>query len=316
MSAPRLGWAATLLLAGCTVGPDFQPPNPAAPSAWGPVRAGVPSRTGTGDADPRWWERFGDPVLSSLVGRIAAQNLDLQAAAERVLRGRAQRQVVASQGLPQLGARSYYERDRLSTVGNPAALVLIRPGAPVEFDVYQNGLNSSWDLDLFGRVRRGVEAANAETQAAVEDRRAVALAALADLVQDYLQLRGTQAALAIAEGNLALARQNTALVRTRFDNGVATTLDTARALSQQSTIAATIPPLRTQEAATINAIGLLLGQPPRALEAELRPRAAQPGVPAAVPVGLPATLVRRRPDLRRGGGAAESGRRRRNSTRT
>lgn len=296
---PRgLAWAAALLLAGCTVGPDFQPPDPGAPNGWGPVRTDVRSRTSPDEADPRWWTQLGDPVLSSLVDRIAAQNLDVQAAAERVLQARAQRTVVASQGLPQLNARSCYERERLSTVGNPAALVVPRPGAPVEFDVFQNGLDSSWDLDLFGRVRRGVEAATAETQAVAEDRRGIALAALADLVQDYLQLRGIQAARAIAEGNLALAQQNTALVRNRFDNGVATTLDTARALSQQSTIAATIPPLRAQEAAAINAIGLLLGQPPRALDAELRPRAIQPGVPAVVPIGLPATLVRRRPDLR------------------
>lgn len=295
----RLGWAGALLLAGCTVGPDFRAPDPGTPASWGQVRADVPSQTSTDEADPQWWTQFGDPVLSSLVARIAGENLDLQTAAERVLQGRAQRDVVASQGLPQVSGRSSYDRDRLSTVGNPAALVVTRPGAPVEFDVYQNGLSSSWDLDLFGRVRRGVESANAETQAVVEDRRGIALAALADLVQDYLQLRGIQAARAIAERNLAIAQQNTGLVRNRFDNGVATTLDTARALSQQSTIAATVPPLRAQEAANINAIGLLLGQPPRALEAELRPRAAQPGVPAVVPVGLPSTLVRRRPDLRR-----------------
>ena len=294
----RLGWAGALLLAGCTVGPDFHAPDPGAPAGWGAVRTDVPSRTSQDEADPRWWTQFGDPVMSSLVARIAAENLDLQTAAERVLQGRAQRDVVASQGLPQINGQSSYERTRLSTVGNPGALVVLQPGAPVEFDVYQNGLNSSWDLDMFGRVRCRVESANAETEAAVEDRRGIALAALADLVQDYLQLRGIQAARAIAERNLAIAQQNTGLVRNRFDNGVATTLDTARALSQQSTIAATVPPLRAQEAAMINAIGLLLGQPPRALEAELRPRAAQPGVPAVVPVGLPSTLVRRRPDLR------------------
>ena len=288
-----------LLLAGCTVGPDFQRPDPAAPADWGTERTDVPSRTTSDAVDPEWWTRFGDPVLSALVARITSQNLDLQSAAERVLQGRAQREVVASQGLPHLSARSYYQRERLSPVGNPSALVQARPGAPLEFDVFQNGLDSSWDLDLFGRVRRGVEAANAETQAAIEDRRGIALAAMADLAQDYLQLRGIQAQRTIAENNLAVAQQNTALVRKRFDNGVATTLDTARALSQESTIAASVPPLRTQEAAMINAIGLLLGQPPRALDAELRPRSPQPVVPAVVPIGLPATLVRRRPDLRR-----------------
>ena len=294
----RAAWIAGLLLAACTVGPDFQPPDPGSPSDWGPERTDVRSRTTAGEVDPQWWTQFRDPELSSLVGRVAAQNLDLQTAAERVLQSRAQRAVVASQGLPQVNERSSYERSRISPTGNPAAIVVAKPGAPLEFDVFQNGLSSSWDLDLFGRVRRGVEAATADTQAAIEDRRGVALAALADLAQDYLQLRGIQAQRTIAENNYELARQNTALVRNRFDNGVATTLDMARARAQESTIAATVPPLRTQEAAAINAIGLLLGEPPRALEAELKPRAAQPGVPALVPVGLPSTLVRRRPDLR------------------
>ena len=298
MKTGRLAWAPALMLAACTVGPDFHPPDPRGPGHWGSERTDVRSRTTSGEVDPQWWTRFHDPELSSLVARVAAQNLDLQTAAERVLQSRAQRAVVASQGLPQVSERSSYERARISPTGNPAAIVVAKPGAPLEFDVFQNGLSASWDLDLFGRVRRGVEAATADTQAAIEDRRGVALAALADLAQDYLQLRGIQAQRAIAEHNQDLARQNTALVRNRFDNGVATTLDMARARAQESTIAATVPPLRTQEAAAINAIGLLLGEAPRALEAELKPRAAQPGVPALVPVGLPAALVRRRPDLR------------------
>lgn len=297
MTAARLAWAA-LLLAGCTVGPDFRPPDADAPGSWGAARTDVRSRTTAADVDPRWWTQFNDPELSSLVARVAAQNLDLQTAAERVLQGRAQREVVASQGLPHIDERSSYDRTRISPTGNPGAIVVPKPGAPLEFDVFQNGFSSSWDLDLFGRVRRQVEAAGADTEAAVEDRHGVALAAVADLAQDYLQLRGVQAQRGIAEHNAELARQNSALVRDQFANGVATTLDMARARSQESTIAASVPPLRTQEAAAVNAIGLLLGETPRALEAELKPRAAQPGVPALVPIGLPSTLVRRRPDLR------------------
>ncbi len=289
-------WAA--LLAGCTVGPDFHPPAADAPQGWGPQRADVSSRTDTAEADPRWWNSFGDPEMSSLVERVATQNLDLQTAAERILQGRSQREVVASQGLPQLNEQSSYQHTRLSPVGNPVSLVVVRPGAPEEFDVYQNGVSSSWELDLFGRVRRGVEAANADTQAAIEDRRGIALSAIAELAQDYLQLRGVQAERAIAERNLGLAEQDTGLVQRRFADGVATTLDLAQAKAQQSTIAATVPPLRAQEAALINAIGLLLGEQPRALEAELHGPAAQPGVPPVVPIGLPATLVRRRPDVR------------------
>ncbi|MGI3776610.1 MAG: efflux transporter outer membrane subunit [Janthinobacterium lividum] len=300
MRSVRCLAACTALLAGCTVGPDFHPPAASqdAPSSWGTQRTDVASRTDPAPLDPHWWNSFGDPLLSSLVARVATQNLDLQAAAERVLQGRAEREVAASQGLPHIDERSFYQRRRDSLRGDPISLVTPAPGAPVEFDVFQNGLSSSWELDLFGRVRRRVEAANADTQAAIEDRRGIALAAIADLAQDYLQLRGVQAQRVIAEGSLALARQDVALVDRRIADGVATTLDRAQAAAQQATVAATLSPLRTQEVALINAIGLLLGEPPRAMEAELRAPAAQPGVPPVVPIGLPATLVRRRPDVR------------------
>ena len=299
MRGRPLGWAAgAFVLAGCTVGPDFHPPAAAGLQEWPPERADVASRTVAAPVDPQWWNGFADPTLSSLVARVARQNLDLQSAAERILQGRAQREVVASQGLPQIAGQSSYMRTRLSPTGDPVALVVPAPGAPLEFDLFQNGLSSSWELDLFGRVRRGVEAANADTQADIEDRHGLALSAIADLAQDYLQLRGVQAEQAIAQRNLALAQSDTALVGRRFADGVATTLDLAQARAQQSTIAATVPPLRAQEAALINAIGLLLGEAPRALDAELRPPSGQPAVPPSVPIGLPATLVRRRPDVR------------------
>lgn len=284
--------------AGCTVGPDYSAPVVEAPARFGQTRTDVASRTSPAPVDPTWWRQFGDPELTSLVTRVAGQNLDLQAAAERVLQGRAQIRVVASRGLPQIEAKSSYSRDRLSPTGDPAALVVPAPGAPEEFDVFQNGLNSSWDLDLFGRIKRQTEAQAAETQAAVEERRGVALAAVADLASDYFQLRGIQAELAIAERNLLVAQGNTALVQTRFANGVATTLDLARAKAQEATIGSTVPQLRTQQVALINAIGTLLGQTPRALQAELTAPATGATIPAVVPVGISTALVRQRPDLR------------------
>src|SRR6202011_926431 len=126
----------------------------------------------------------------------------------------------------------------------------------------------------------------------------VALAAVAELARSYMQLRGTQNRLGIAKRNLRLTEENLELVNTRFRNGVATTLDLAQARAQQATIAATLPPLRIQEAEFINAIGLLLGDAPRALEVELHRSQILPRVPGRVPIGLPGTLVRRRPDVR------------------
>ncbi|WP_063618909.1 efflux transporter outer membrane subunit [Bradyrhizobium sp. th.b2] len=285
-------------LTGCTVGPNFQSQEiSASPTRSTADDAGVPSRTVAGAVDLTWWKSFRDARLTSLVERLVDQNLDLQTAAERVVQSVTQRQVAASQGLPHIEGQSSSTYNRASPNG-PVSLFVPAPGAMLDYADFRDGLTSSWQLDLFGRVRRAVEAADANTLAAVENRHGVALAAVAELAQNYMLLRGTQNRLAIAKRNLHLSEENVQLVNTRFGNGVATTLDIAQARAQQATIAATLPPLRVQEAELINAIGLLLGDAPRALEAELRRPQIAPRVPRRVPVGLPGTLVRRRPDVR------------------
>src|SRR6202048_4683780 len=294
LSAPMLG----IGLTGCTVGPDFRNPEIVAGTKRMPLEAvDVRSRTVEGKIDTTWWKSFRDSQLSSLVERLVAQNLDLQTAAERVVQSVAQRQVAASQGLPHIEGQSLTTYNRQSPNG-PLSLLTPAPGAPLEYALFREGLTSSWQLDLFGRVRRAVEAADANTLAAVENRHGVALAAVAELAQSYMQLRGTQNRLGIAKRNLRLTEENVDLVNERFSNGAATTLDLAQARSQQATIAATLPPLRIQEAELINAVGLLLGDAPRALESELRRARIIPRVPRKVPVGLPGTSVRLRPDVR------------------
>lgn len=257
----------------------------------------MPSRIVEGEVDLVWWKSFRDSQLTSLVERLWAQNLDLKTAVERVVQSVAQRQVAASQGLPHVGGQSSSTYNRQSPNGT-LSLLTPAPGAPLEYGLFQDGLSSSWQLDLFGRVRRAVEAADANTLAAEENRNGVALAAVAELAQSYMQLRGTQNRLGVAKRNLRLAEENVELVNTRFGSGIASTLDLAQARAQQATIAATLPPLRIQEAELINSIGLLLGDAPRALDAELHRSEVLPRVPLKVPVGLPGTLVRRRPDVR------------------
>jgi NodT family efflux transporter outer membrane factor (OMF) lipoprotein len=285
-------------LIGCTVGPDYQSPEMREEfRRSAPDGEGVSSRTVEGAVDLAWWKSFRDSQLSSLVEKLVAQNLDLKTAAERVIQSVAQRQVAVSQGLPHIDGQSSTTYNRQSPNGT-LSLLTPAPGAPLEYGLFHDGLTSSWQLDLFGRVRRAVEAADANTLAAVENRHGVALAAVAELAQSYMQLRGTQNRLEIAKRNLRLAEENVELVNARFGSGVATTLDLAQARGQQATIAATLPPLRIQEAELINAIGLLLGDAPRALETELHRTRMLPRVPRKVPVGLPGTLIRRRPDIR------------------
>ena len=301
MSKRALAFTACLLGAmlesGCIVGPDYHDPIPVAtPPRWAPAPANMPSRISDTDVDSTWWRRFRDPELSSLVDRLEVQNLDLKSAAERVVQSVAQRQIAVSQGLPHVGGQSQSTYNRVSENGT-LSLLTPAPGAPLAYGFFTGGLTSAWELDLFGRVRRAVEAADAATLAAIENRHAIALASTAELAQTYMQLRGVQVRLAIAIRNLKIADENVALVQSRLGNGVATTLDLAQARAQKATIAATLPPLRTQQIELINALGLLLGEPPRALQAELGARSI-PAVPRHVAVGLPGTLIRRRPDVR------------------
>lgn len=283
-------------LAACQVGQDFEPPSVAAAPAWGPT-ARAPSRAVADEADPDWWRALGDPQLTALITRLADQNLDLKAATERVVQNAAQRQVIASRALPNIEGQSidFYNRPSQNGI---SSVFQLQPNAPQEFPLYQQGLQLSWELDLFGRVRRAVEAQDATTLASVESRNGVALAALAEMAQSYVQLRGVQARIAVAQRNLVLAREDIALVDQRLANGVGTTLDRAQAAAQEAMIEQTLPPLRTQQAALINTIGFLLGEAPRALETELQRPKALPRLPRTVAVGLPATLLRRRPDVR------------------
>lgn len=285
-----------LALAGCTVGPDFHRPEATAPAVWAP-QPSAPSGTVSAEGDAAWWASFGDATLTSLVDRLAAQNLDLAAAAERIQQARAQRRVTHAAGMPQVGVSEQYNRERLSPNGI-LSLVQPAPGAPLEINDWTQSLSASWELDLFGKVRRAVEAADANTLAAVEARHAVALDLVAEMAGDYMDLRGVQAREAIASDNLKTAQQTLFVVKDRFANGVGTNLDVARAQGQVEAIAATLPALHTRRMALINAMGVLLAAQPRALEGELAPVQALPGVPPTVPIGLPGDLMRRRPDIR------------------
>ena len=294
---PRGAIAVAMLLGGCTVGPSFKQPVVDAPPAYAATAGDVASHTIAGAVDTQWWDAFHDAELSALVGRLARQNLDLQQAAERIRQARAERQVAASQGLPHLGGNATALRQRVSKNGT-ASLEEPAPGAPLEFDVFRPMVSASWELDLFGRVRRAIEAATADTDAAVEARHALALSAIADLAQTYVQLRLSQTQQMVLERNIAIADRRRALVRSRFANGVATTLEVALADAQGLVIAQDLPSLRAQQARLINALGLLLAEPPRSLTGELTRTTDLPAVPPTVPVGLPAELARRRPDVR------------------
>ncbi|WP_246103657.1 efflux transporter outer membrane subunit [Swaminathania salitolerans] len=286
------------LLAGCTLGPDFHAPDVVAPTHWPEQPRDLAGTTYGGPVDIQWWKQFHDPVLDGLIERLAKQNLELQRGFQRILEARSQTRIAAAQGLPNLDWAGSYSRVHQSETGF-ISLVEPRPGAPNEYDFYQNTLGASWDLDLFGQIRRATEAQRAGQDAAIEARHGVALSTIATMVQSYMQLRGVQDQIAIAERHLALARHDVALAEARIANGAASSLDLAQARTERANTAAALPPLRNSESALINAIGLLLAEPPRSLSETLR---RHPGVlPVVVPrapIGIPSQLARRRPDIR------------------
>jgi NodT family efflux transporter outer membrane factor (OMF) lipoprotein len=319
----RLGLIAALtLLGGCTVGPDFLKPSSWSPSQWFGFGGEETTKSAAEPASqsvaeplpPEWWISFGDAELTALEKRAADANLDVRAATLRLAESRAQRQITSAAEFPAINGDASYQRERPSangifgllgssggsgTSGGTAAGGVPSAGAPLKvFDLYQYGFDASWEIDLWGRVRRSVEAADAGIEASAEARRDTLLSTLAEVARDYIQLRGTQRQLAISRENLATAQKALALTRQRADAGLVSKLDVANAAAQVATTSAAIPALEQLQAQTINQLGFLLGETPRALAAELATEKPIPPVPPRVPIGLPSELARRRPDIR------------------
>ncbi len=318
--------AMAVAVAGCTLGPDFAPPDAAAPASWfaqhrAPAGATpvLPSVPVAETPDPHWWNLFGDPVLTALETRVAAENLDVRTATLRLAESRAQGRVVGADAYPGVNGNASFTRESVSkngiftafgapgsstgspgTVANGQGFGAGGPsGANIQpFDLWQYGFDASWELDLWGRVRREVESASASIVASDEARRAALLSALAEVARDYLQLRGTQETLRITRESLATANDTLQLTREREAGGLSADLDVANARAQVASVAAQLPQLEQLQGQQINAIGQLLGEPPGVLDGELASPRKVPPPPPSVPVGLPSELARRRPDIR------------------
>jgi NodT family efflux transporter outer membrane factor (OMF) lipoprotein len=286
-------------LGGCAVGPDFEPPKPAAPvGAFTPRAADSPTDSPpvalARDAVPSdWWRLFDDPLLASLQDRAAHANLDLRTAATRVAQSRAQLGVAAAALLPQVNAGASYAREAVSEDGLYAAL-----GAKSEpYSLAQVGIDASWELDLWGHARRTQEQAAATAEATFHEQEAVRVAVAAEIARNYLLLRGVQAQQAIVRQNVEIAEHALQLAQSRERNGVATRFDAAAARAQLATTRAQLLTLDHHRDQAMNALALMLAEPPRALDAELGAALPAPGLPARLPVGVPSELARRRPDI-------------------
>lgn len=284
--------ALPLLAAACAVGPAYVPPEADVPAQW-PVALGPVLQEGRADLTG-WWQRLGDTTLTGLVERALERNLDLRLAVSRIDESRALRGLARGDFLPSLTPNGSYQR----TVVDQQITEVVVPGGGRQFDVYSLGLDGSWEVDLFGRIRRSVEAADAELEASVDDYRGVFVALVADVASAYVDVRTLQERIRLARLNVGRQAESLELTQLRNRAGLAPDLDVRQAELNLATTESFIPQLEIALANAIHRLGVLLGRTPGSLYEELAAPGPIPAPPDAVLVGFPADLVRRRPDVR------------------
>ncbi|HSU67919.1 MAG TPA: efflux transporter outer membrane subunit [Tepidisphaeraceae bacterium] len=283
LATPHVLLCCALVHFGCAVGPNYKTPVQRMPTTWVAPPTTQASVTVQQPLQvERWWTTFNDPQLDSLVRRAVESNLDLQVATERVVEARASLGIVTSNLFPAVNASGSYSRSR----GNPR-------------DFFRAGFDAAWELDVFGGVRRGVEASNDTLQATIEDRRDVLVTLLGEVATDYISFRGFQQEIFIAQENLESQLKDVNLVEQKRLLGTGTDLDIAQAQAQVATTRSQIATLYSNQQQEVYALSVLLGQEPASLAGELANPQAIPTTPAVVPVGLPSELLQRRPDIRR-----------------
>ncbi len=280
--------AGALALPACTVGPDYTRPIVTTPDEW--YEAHVEG-IAEGSADVQtWWAVFEDPLLDELVREAQDSNLDLQVAYLRILEARALRGIAVGDRYPQVDVTAE------ASTAEPSESAT---GLTERVDTFSLGSGLAWEIDLFGRIRRSVEAATAQYDASVEDYRDVLVALLGDIAFNYVEVRTLQARLFYARSNIEAQRESLALTQARFDAGLTSALDVAQAESNLGRSEAEVPALEALLEAALNRLEVLTGRPPGALHERLADVQPIPLPPDEVALGLPANLLRQRPDVRR-----------------
>lgn len=278
-------------VSGCVLGPDYERPDTGADARFSEV-VEADSLDTTGPVDERWWRSFSDPVLGSLVDQAIAANTDVRAATARIEEARALRRVALAGTRPSLDLDTGATRSRQSEVGN------LPPGAPFQQSIFDVGLSAAWEVDLFGRLQRGVEAADARLQATVEDRRNVLLVVLAEVALNYADMRTAQEQHAVAERNTDVARETLKLTELLASEDLARDLDVVRARADVTELVAAQADFSAAERGAAARLAVLIGQQPGLAMPELMAESKAELVVPRIPTGLASDLLRRRPDVR------------------
>lgn len=285
------GFLFAYLLAGCaTVGPNYVPPEIPAPKEWNTELAGgLTGESLQAKTLASWWSTFDDPDLTKLIDRAVAGNLELGKARARVREARARRGIAGADRFPAIGTKGSVTRNRTSE----------ETGTGAENDLYIAGFDAGWELDIFGRVRRSVEAAEAVVQATEEGLHDVMVSLLAEVALNYVEVRSFQTRLEIAEANRKAQEQTLEMTLTRRETGMISSLAVEQARYNLEETRSWIPPLQIGLAQTKNRLALLLGENPGSLDDALADHKVIPVPPLKIAVGVPANVLRRRPDVRR-----------------
>jgi NodT family efflux transporter outer membrane factor (OMF) lipoprotein len=300
------GWIACCGAAGlsaCSVGPDFKLPETGLPGSY---IASPNGRTPATDEVvehvdlTQWWRSFRDPQLVSLVGRAIAGNPDIGIALARLQQARAQELVATGAALPtgELAAGAGFGTGTDNTRGRvPDSLHSAANTTGFTHIDEAGGFVTAWELDIFGKLRREIEASHLDALAAAKARDAVLVSVVADVARAYIELRGFQEEIAVTRRNVETARHSLQVVQSRFSQGVTNELDVTMAQRQLATFEATLGPLTSQLQSSRYLIAILLGEYPETLAGELRTDGPAPRFPARIPIGLPVSLLQRRADI-------------------
>ena len=280
-----LSLLAGALLSGCTVGPDYVRPGVATPEKWR-----IDYAQAADVANTRWWQQFGDPALDRLIEEALRENRDLAVAAARVDQFIGALTTTRSQFYPQIGYSFDASRNRASRVGQPP----VPEGSDPYYSLYQGALSAQWQIDLFGRVRRQSEAAQAQVYASEQGRRGVILSVVTSVAASYIVLRGLDRQLEIARATADNYAGTKKIFDLRFKGGVVSQVEVGQVESQYQQALAAIPSLEQQVAAQENLISVLLGRNPGPIP---RGKSIDDLAPPAIPGDLPSTLLERRPDI-------------------
>lgn len=285
MRRAALGFAAALLVSGCAVGPDYERPTITSPEKWR-----IDYAEAAAVANAQWWEQFGDPVLDDLIATALRENQDLLIAAARVDGFIGQLGTTRSQFYPQLGYGFDASSNRASRVGQPP----IPEGGDPYFTLFEGALSADWQIDLFGRIRRQSEAAQAQVYASEQGRRGVVLSIVSSVAAGYIGLRALDRQLEIAQATAKNYADTKRIFDLRYEGGVVSLVEVAQIESQYQQALAAIPALEQQIAAQENLLAVLLGRNPGPIP---RGKSIDQLQAPAIPAGLPSALLERRPDI-------------------